>query len=168
MKRWFAVYTKAGKERLAEGNLAAQGFETYLPRLARQRGRAKRVLPGPVPMFPRYLFVRLDLDAGPWRAVHSTYGVSRLVSFGDRPAPLPDAVIDGLRAREGADGIISLSEIVAPFKPGEAVEIAEGPLSDVRAMVCAQSGQERVVVLMTLLGRQVPVRVGPDRLRRAS
>lgn len=168
MKRWFAVHTKAGKERLAEGNLLAQGFETYLPRIAARRGRTGRVQPAATPMFPRYLFVRLDLDASPWRAVNSTFGVSRLVSFGERPAPLPDAVIDGLRGREGADGIISLADAVAPFKPGDAVEIAEGPLSDVSAMVCAQSGRERVVVLMTLLGRQVPVRVGPDRLRRAS
>lgn len=173
MKRWFAVYTKAGKERVAEGNLAAQGFETYLPRHAVRRGKparsAKTSGSGLVaaPLFHRYLFVRLDLDAGPWRCVNSTFGVSRLVSFGERPAPVPDAVMDALRSREDEDGLIRLGAVDA-YQPGDNVEITDGPLSDVRAIVTARTNQERVVVLMTLLGREVSVRVGTEHLKRAS
>jgi transcriptional antiterminator RfaH len=168
MMRWYVVYTKQGQERLAEGNLRNQGFETYLPRLATRRKQRRGVsIAVTVPMFSRYLFVRLNVEEGPWRAVNGTYGVVSLVSFGDRPAPLSDAVIDELKNRESDDGVVHLAKI-DPFRPGDAVALADGPMSDLRGLCAARTDGERVVVLMSLLGRQVPVRVAQDRLRRAS
>ncbi|MEQ8440645.1 MAG: transcription/translation regulatory transformer protein RfaH [Roseitalea porphyridii] len=167
MKRWFAVFCKTGQERLAEGNLLNQGFTTYLPRLALRKRSGGKNVAVTVPMFPGYLFVQVDLERTPWRAINSTFGVRRIVSFGERPAPLPEGAIEEIRAREDADGIIRLPK-VAPFQKGETVEFADGPMSDVKAMFTVPSGTERVIVLMNLLGRQVPVRVDQDRLRRAS
>lgn len=167
MMHWYVVYTKAGQERLAEGNLRAQGFETYLPRLASRRKGAPRGAEVTVPMFSRYIFVRIDVDAAPWRSINGTFGVSNIVSFGERPARLPDAVIAELRNREDDDGIVRLPT-VAPFRPGESLEISEGPLSEVRCLYQARTSQERGIVLMSLLGRQVPVRVRQEKLRRAS
>lgn len=167
MKHWYVVYTKAGQERLAEGNLKAQGFETYLPRLASRRKGAPRGVTTTVPMFSRYVFVRIDVDAAPWRSINGTYGVSSIVSFGERPARLPDSVIEELRRREDDQGVIRLPK-VAPFQPGESLEIADGPLSEVRCLYQARTSQERGIVLMSLLGRQVPVRVRQENLRRAS
>lgn len=168
MMRWYAVYTKSGQERLAEGNLRNQGFETYLPRLAaRRKQRRGAAVAVTVPMFPRYVFVRLNVDDGPWRSVNGTYGVINLVSFGDRPAPLPDSVIAELRSRESDDGVVHLAK-ADPIRPGDAVAVADGPMSDIQGLRAARTEGERVIVLMSLLGRQVPVRVSRDRLRRAS
>ncbi|MDW3205222.1 MAG: transcriptional activator RfaH [Alphaproteobacteria bacterium] len=167
MKHWYVVYTKAGQERLAEGNLQAQGFETYMPRLASRRKGAPRGAVTTVPMFSRYIFVRIDVDAAPWRSINGTYGVSSLVSFGDRPARVPDTVIDELRSREDETGVVHLPK-VAPFQPGESLEISDGPLSEVRCLYQARTSQERGIVLMSLLGREVPVRVQQEKLRRAS
>ena len=58
MKQWFVIYSKPSQERIAEGNLQAQGFETYLPRLAQRKTHARRSSVVTVPMFPRYFFVR--------------------------------------------------------------------------------------------------------------
>ncbi|MDF1747777.1 MAG: transcription termination/antitermination NusG family protein [Alphaproteobacteria bacterium] len=167
MKQWFVIYSKSSQERIAEGNLQAQGFETYLPRLALRKTHARRSVMVTVPMFPRYFFVRADLDASRWRSIYGTFGVAKVVSFGERPAAVPDAVIDELRLREDDDGIVRLSA-ADTFKTGDKVAITDGPLSDVTAMVTAKSDRDRVFVLMSLLGRQVKVRVGNDRLRRAS
>ncbi len=167
MKQWFVVYTRVAQEGIAELNLKNQGFVTYLPRLALRRKQANRVASVTVPMFSRYLFVQVDLAAARWRSINGTFGVANLVSFGDRPAPVSDAVIEELRSREDEDGIVRLPKI-APFLEGESVAITDGPLSDMKAMFTARTEKERVFVLMSLLGRDVKVRVGQDRLRRAS
>lgn len=158
MKRWYAVYTKPGGERLAEGHLLRQGFEAYLPRLAMKRRHARRVTSVTVPLFPRYLFVALDIDAAPWRSVNGTIGVVRLVAFGDRPAAVPDDVIDEIRAREREDGVVDL-QALRPFEPGEAVDIVDGPFRDRTGIFQCRTASDRVVVLLNLLGRDLPVQV---------
>lgn len=171
MKRWYVAHTKAGAERLAEGNLNRQGFVTYLPR-AQLRKRATRRKPGQgfivtVPLFPRYIFVQLDLENAPWQAVNSTYGVGRLIAFGEKPAPVADAVIAEIREREREDGIIPLSDIVS-FEPGEKVEITHGAFSDRTGIFKCRSDKERVVVLLNLLGRDLTVAVDPDTVRKVA
>lgn len=167
MKRWYVAHTKAGAERLAEGNLERQGFRAYLPRAQMRRRNARGVSTVTVPLFPRYIFVQLDLDNAPWRAVNSTYGVSRLISFGDRPAHVDDAVIDEIRQREREDGIVPLADIVS-FKPGEAVEITHGAFSDRTGIFKCRSDKERVVVLLNLLGRDLSVAIESDCVRKVA
>ena len=166
MMRWYAVYTKQGQEGLAEANLRRQGFETYMPRLAGRR-QARKIAAVILPMFPRYLFVRVDTETMPWRSINGTIGVSYLVSFGERPAKIADRVIDEIRGREGADGLVRLPG-AERFRPGEKVEITEGPMREVNGLFTAATEKERVVVLMSLLGRDVPVRIDAMKLRRAS
>lgn len=167
MKRWYVAHTKPGAERLAEGNLERQGFHVYLPR-ARLRKRGAR---GPstvtVPLFPRYIFVQLDLENAPWRAVNSTYGVSKLVSFGERPAHVDDAVIAEIRKRESEDGIVPLTDIVS-FKQGEAVEITHGAFSDRTGIFKCRSDKERVIVLLNLLGRDLSVTVDQEFIQKVA
>jgi transcription antitermination factor NusG len=55
-----------------------------------RRGRLAEVVE---PMFSRYLFIRLDTEHSNWAPIRSTLGVSRLVSFGNRPAPMADELI---------------------------------------------------------------------------
>lgn len=167
MIHWYAVYTKPGQEGLAEGHLRRQGFETYLPRLATRRRHARKVTAVTVPMFPRYIFVRVDIETMPWRSINGTVGVSHLVSFGERPAKIADPVIAEIRAREDEDGLVRLPA-AERFRPGEKVEIADGPMREIGGLFTAATEKERVVVLMSLLGRQVPVRVDAEKLRRAS
>lgn len=167
MRRWYVVYTKPGKERVAEGNLARQGFEPYLPRIQAKRRHARRVTDVAAPLFPRYLFVALDLDNHAWRSVNGTYGVVRLVAFGERPAPLPESVVPELQARESEDGVIRETAIRS-FRKGERVEIADGALGASDAVFEARDGNGRVMVLLNMLGRSVSVRMSEDRVRAAS
>lgn len=166
MKRWYVVHTHPGAEALADGHLARQGFETYLPRCARERRHARRVERIAVPLFPRYLFVAIDLTTQRWRAIHSTFGVAALVAFGERPSAVPEGVVEEIKAREGADGLIALP-VAAPFAPGERVEITDGAFADQSALFQAVDGNRRVVVLLSLLGRDLRVRVPRAALRAA-
>ena len=166
MKCWYVAFTKPGGERLAETNLLRQGFEAYLPRIAvRRKGRQKTL--ATVPFFPCYVFVRLDLKNAPWRAVNSTYGINRLVSFGDRPAPIADAVIDEIRGREQEDGLVSLSDLQT-FAPGETVSIADGAFEDRTGLFQCRTDKDRVRVLLNLLGRDLTVSIPVEAIRKVA
>jgi len=79
MQQWYAVHTQASAEQKADFHLRNQGFEVYLPSYRKQRRHARRVDWIKAPLFPRYLFVRMDIETTPWRRIHSTIGVSYLL-----------------------------------------------------------------------------------------
>ena len=54
------------------------------------------------------------------------------------------------------------------FEPGERVRLTEGPFSGIEGIYQMPDGEQRVVVLIELLSREVSVRVGPASLRKAS
>src|SRR3546814_18322512 len=99
MKRWFVVYTHPGAERMAEGQLGRQGFTTYLPRRMKERRHARRCERVTTPLFPRYLFVELDLGAQRWRAVNGTFGVSYLVAMRSEERPVGKECVRPYRSR---------------------------------------------------------------------
>ena len=164
MKRWYVVYTHAGSEAMAQGQLARQDFLTYLPKYRKRRRYARRISEVTVPLFPRYIFVELDLDSQRWQAVNSTYGVSNLICMGDRPAALPEAIVPEIRQREAEDGHIELPQNEL-FNKGEVVQITAGPLTDQVGLFQCTDDADRTIIVLNLLGREVPVQVDSEVLR---
>lgn len=95
--QWYVIHTKPRQEQRALENLQRQGFEAWLPMIALEKVRRSRLTQVTEPMFSRYLFIRLDTTQTNWSPIRSTLGVSKLVSFGNVPAAVPDALIDMLR-----------------------------------------------------------------------
>lgn len=157
MQRWYVVHTHAASEERARVNLERQGFHAWLPLCRRRRRHARKLEVVCRPLFPRYLFVRLDLDTDRWRPILSTFGVADMIGSTAGPVPVPSRVIDGLTARAGSDGIFDLEP--APFKPGEPVRIAGGPFAELEGIFEAQSDDARVQILLRLMGRSVRVTV---------
>ena len=158
MNAWYVVHTHARAERVALQNLARQGYRAYLPRYLKRRRHARRVEDVPSPLFPRYLFVSLDISRMRWRAILSTIGVAQLITHGDRPVPVPEGVVEEIRAREGEDGMVAMRP-EAPFAPGQMVQITGGPMRDLVGLFEGLSDRDRVLVLLDLLGRQLRVKV---------
>ncbi len=157
---WRVVETKRHRERLAQTRIAARGLRTYLP-LLRQWPRP--AVGAPVgPMFPGYVFVALtSRDIHP---VTGTPGVRGLVHFGGVLAELDDAVVELLRAREGADGTIA----PAPPAAGSALRITDGPLRGFSAVLERRlTARQRVLLLLEILQRQTRVEIPEGWVRRA-
>ncbi len=154
--RWYVVHTQPHHEGRANANLRRQGFTTYLPRYLRSRRHARRTETVPRPLFPRYLFVGLDLACDRWRAIHSTFGVSHLVVAGDAPAPVPDGVVEEIWAREGSDGYVALG-LPAGVGPGSRVRLIDGVFAEAKGVLERIADDRRVAVLLELLGREVRV-----------
>lgn len=164
MKRWYVAYTHAGAETVAEGHLTRQGFGAYVPRYLKERRHARRRDVIKAPLFPRYLFVELDVDRERWRSVNSTYGISYLVSMGRHPSPVPEGIVEEIRARENDDNVIELSA-KAPFEPGETVQITGGALVDQVGRFLGMDDRNRVSVLLEMLGRGLRIQLPMESLR---
>ena len=161
MSDWYVVYTHANAEAKALGNLVRQGFNAYLPRCAKHRRHAGQVELVYRPLFPRYLFVWLDVLHSSWRPVLSTIGVRDLVRRGDSPAPVPEGVIAEIRRRE-ADGSFGPLGALRALDAGQAVRVTTGVFAELVGRFVSMTENERVYVLLDLLGRQVRIEVPID------
>jgi transcriptional antiterminator RfaH len=158
MMRWYVAHTQPLAEAKASWHLRNQGFAVYLPRYLKRRRHARRTDWVASPLFPRYLFIAMDLAVAQWRAIRSTVGVAGLVCQGDRPTPVPNGVVETLEARADDNGVVALP-VAPPFDQGEHVHITEGALRGLSGLYEGSTDEERVIVLLDLLGRQVRVRV---------
>ncbi len=162
-EKWYVIHTKPRQEDIACTNLENQGFEVYLPLLQgtkRLRGKWQEVVE---PMFPRYLFIHLTMYVDNIAPVRSTRGVSNFVRFGELPTPLPDGFVEHLKELEDPRlGFIRKDP--PPFKKGDKATIVDGPLAGLTGIVQARSGQERVILLLNMLGRPQKIVVPRDKL----
>ena len=157
MKCWYLIHSKPQQEYLARENLQRQGYEIYLPLAPVRRRRRGRSYTEPGPMFPRYLFIYLGEGIDDWGPIRSTLGVSALVKFGQVPARVPDNLIQMLKAKEDADGIQVLPHNL--LKKGEKIRIMAGPFEGYEGLFEAQSGRDRVVILLNILEKQARLEI---------
>lgn len=163
--RWYAAYTQPRMELWARTNLWERGFEVYLPRYQRERRHARKVDLAAYPLFPRYLFVQADAATQSLRAISSARGVVDLVRMGAQPATVGNEIVAAIRQREEANGFVKLTG--PDFRPGDAVQVTAGPMADLVGLFASRSDDDRVVILLNLLGRQVKVRVSAATLTPA-
>jgi transcriptional antiterminator RfaH len=160
-QRWYVVQTQPHAERKASLHLARQGFETYLPRYLKRRRHARRIETVVAPLFPRYLFVAVDMATQRWRNIQSTIGVSCLVCNGDEPAALPARVMDQLRSNEDERGFVRV-DTRPRFAPGDKVRILDGAFAATMGLFEAVADKDRIAILLDLLGRKVRVVLDVD------
>jgi transcriptional antiterminator RfaH len=155
------VQTQPNAEGKAVAHLNRQGYTTYFPRYMKRRRHARRVDVVGAALFPRYLFVTIDLNVQRWRSIFSTVGVSRLICTGERPTAVPDGIVTTLRQRENDAGFIEL-ERRPPFKVGETVRVLDGLFRDCLGIYDGMADRDRVAILLDLLGRKVRLTVDAE------
>jgi transcriptional antiterminator RfaH len=160
-QQWYVAFTQPNSELKSAWHLGNQGFPVYVPRLLRRRSHARHIDHVAVPLFPRYVFLGIDPDRQRWRCVNGTIGVCRLICQGDHPLPIDRQVIAAIARREGDDGFVRLSRIQS-FRPGQTVRVTNGAFADQLGFYEGMSDQDRVRILLDLLGRKVRVTIEAD------
>ena len=156
MSHWYAVHTKPRQETVAEQHLQRQEYEVYLPRILKYRRRRGNIVQVIEPLFPRYLFIRLNLAVDNAAPIRSTTGVSNMVRFGSRIRSIPDEVIEFLQRSADEDkGLHVLKP--PPLSKGDAVVVLDGPFAGIAGIFVAEKGEDRVMILLQCLGRTTPV-----------
>ena len=157
MRQWYVVHCRVNSEQRAEINLQRQDYEVWLPLYHKTRRHARRVESVLRPLFPRYLFVRLDLSSQPWRPILSTFGVHNIIADGDGPLAIGNDIIAALRARADTEGVFEIAR--SALMPGDQVRVQGGPMADLEGIFQAELDSDRVLILLKLMGREVRVSV---------
>ena len=125
-ERWYVIHTQRHAENRVIQHVERQGYRIFCPRIRTTVRHARRETHVLAPLFPNYLFVRLDVAHDRWRSVNGTRGVIRLISQGEVPQPVPHGIVEALQDRLGNDGTIECTPL---FKVGQAVQISTGPFA---------------------------------------
>ena len=144
MKKWYLIKTKPRQEKKAKQNLENQGYRAFCPTV--------KINDQLVVLFPSYLFVQLNEKTQNWSPVNSTKGVSQFVKFGLNFAKVPTSVIEFIKTNQHitAGKLNNLNK----FKHGDKVQISDGPFKDYTAIFKCYKSDERIILLMNLLGHE--------------
>jgi len=165
MQAWFLAQVKPNADKIARRNLERQGFIIFQPMERRTTVRRGKLINQLRPFFSGYLFVTYPSASAPWSLANSTYGVSRLVRIGDRPARVPEQVMASLLEACDADGVVSAAPAVSV---GDQVEVIRGPLASFVGEVQRLTPDARAIVLLDIIGKRTKVMVPMAVLRAAS
>ena len=155
-RQWFAVQTHIMKEQAAKINFECQGFKVYLPMVMVTRRHARRVYHVKRAFFKGYLFLLLSPAERKWETISSTKGAVKPVKFGEYYPPVPDRVIEALSSYEDENGLISLDKINnGKFKAGDKVKVSSPGAIECTGMFKALQGNDRALILLDILKRQV-------------
>ena len=150
--QWFLLQTKVKQEQRAAENLERQDVVSFCPMIRVDkisRGRRAEVLDV---LFPGYLFVQLGESSVSTTAVRSTRGVSHFVTSAGAPIKVPQGLVDQLRQRVTADADMVMSQLP---KSGAKMQVIEGPFKGLNAVFTEPDGNNRAIVMVTLLSQQV-------------
>lgn len=159
---WYVAHTKPRQEYIAQENLLRQGYRVYLPLMKVFKSVRNRQEARFEPLFPRYVFFQPADVRQSIAPVRSTLGIAAIVRFGQVPAILSPETLKAMQAFEASRNAAGFEEISA-FKPGKAVVVTDGPFAGLEGLVSMVS-EQRVVVLMQLLGKQQRLKFGPHQL----
>ena len=166
MISWCVIQTQPNKEYVAKTNLLQQGFEVYLPQIKKIRKHARKVDEVLAPLFPRYVFVGLDLARDAWRSLNGTRGVSHvLTGESNKPSVVPSAIVESLQQQEEA-GVLPVEGALA-LVAGDAVRVLSGAFDGQTGIVQNWTDQQRVQILLTFLGRETQVSLPLSVVERA-
>jgi transcriptional antiterminator RfaH len=153
-ERWFLVHTLPHNERRARLHLGAQGFRTHFPTIQKTIRHARQLRTVRAPLFPRYIFLILDLGRDRWLSVQGTIGVSSLYTCMNRPVPVPEGVVEALIENTDEANMTLFS---CGLTTGQSVRILSGPFVDLVGTLERLDAAGRVRVLLDMMGTAVPV-----------
>jgi transcription termination/antitermination protein NusG len=172
MYRWYVVNTYSGHENKVKSNLEHRAMSLGQRRAIRsvvvptetvsevkdgqKVSQEKRTMPG-------YVLVNMDLNEDSWQLVKGTPGVTGFVGASNEPVPLTQIEVDRLLHREVAQKVATKAQ----FSIGESVKVISGPLSDFSGEISEiNQDAQKLKVLVSIFGRETPVEVGFDQVKK--
>ena len=161
-KEWFILQFKPNAHHQAAKNLTRQGFETFLPLHDTTSRKSSRFISTSRPLFPSYMFIAFNRTETKWHKINNTYGVSRLVTFNANLKPIPTIFIDNLMKRYDCSGKLLP---IKKLKKGDQVKVLKGPFANFIATVETYETDQRIWILMDLMGRKTKIQTPSDTLQ---
>jgi transcriptional antiterminator RfaH len=162
---WFVIQTKPGGEHRVETHLVNQKVETFLPLLEIHQYSNGKMIQKIKPLFPNYLFAKLDLEQHYYK-VKWTRGVSKILGTGSGPVPISEKAVQTIRERIGKNNLVKVEE---ELTEGDVVQITSGSFKDLRGIFHRKmSDRGRVRILLNLIGVDIPVQISQWQIKKAA
>ena len=111
------------------------------------------------------MFVKFDRAESVWHKINSTYGVSRLITFNSILKSIPTIFVDHLMKRYDLSGkLIPIQKL----KKGDQVTVLKGPFANFIATVEKYEDDQRIWVLMDLMGRKTKIHTSSNDLQQTN
>lgn len=189
MFAWYAINTYSGHE-----NKVKQNLEHRVVSMGQRDAIRRIVIPTEtvtemkdnqkvekeVRTMPGYLLVNMELNEDSWGVVKGTPGVTGFVGSQTDPVPLAQSEVDRLLAGAEVQAAVGAGAPVgagarqaapapAQFSIGETVKVVSGPLSDFSGEIAEiNEDAHKLKVLVSIFGRETPVEVGYDQVKKVS
>jgi transcription antitermination factor NusG len=151
---WYAIHVRANYEKRVSAAMRQKGYAIYLPIITEPRRWSDRVVDCEIPLFPGYLFGRVDpLNRLP---VLKTDGVIQILGNGSSPTPIASETLHAIQR------MTSTPAGAMPFpylKAGQRIRVRSGPLSGVEGILMRRKGARYLVVSIDLLNRSVATEI---------
>jgi transcription antitermination factor NusG len=158
--RWYAIHVRRRFEKMVARNLERQNLESFLP-LSRCRRRSRNGSQEiEVPLFPGYVFCRLDITC-PF-PILTIPGVKALVGVGSTPTPVDECEILSIRS------LLASGSVWEPWEfptPGQTVRVVHGAMAGARGKITCAKNQQWLIIPIHALQRAVAVEIGTDCVR---
>ena len=156
-RRWYALHVRSRHEKSVHTQLEAKGQNSFLPLCTAPRKWADRWKVVSLPLFPGYVFCRLD--AAQRASVLATSGVIDFVRIGSELAEVKGYELEAIqRATQSSLSTEPYSGLVR----GDKVVMNDGPLKGMTGTLMEIRKEFRLVLSVELLCRSVLVEINPD------
>ncbi len=146
---WFVVQVAPRSEKRVATVLEYKGYQLFAPTYLSRKRWSDRIKTLEEPLFPGYVFVRTaGVVSG---LVSSTPGVTRILSFGGRPTPVPELEIEAIRrlTLQGAPMPTPYIDV------GQRVKICDGPLAGTVGIVRQIRNRSSLVVSVQMISQAI-------------
>lgn len=143
MLEWYTLHYKRFSYGILKGELNRGEIEYYDPYIwIDQRG--KKIIK---PLFPTYMFLRLDVERGDWHRLRYVHGVKYLLPKDGTPLNIRDDYVEWLRNKVEThnNGDINLAK---KLQQGDKVTVSNGPLQSLEGVFQEHSSKGRCVILL--------------------
>lgn len=197
MFSWYAINTYSGHENKVKQNLEHRIISMnqrqairriVIPTETVTEVKDNKKVDKEVRTMPGYLLVNMEVNEDSWGVVKGTPGVTGFVGNQTDPVPLAQSEVDRLLANANvaasstqgagagagagstAGGASPKAQpVAAEFSIGETVKVVSGPLSDFSGEIAEiNEDAHKLKVLVSIFGRETPVEVGYDQVKKVS
>lgn len=167
---WFCYRTDIGCDERARKGLDGIGYTVWVPMMLKTVRHARKSVTVERPLFGRHGFVRIDPNRQGFGLALRCRGVESVLGIANTPSPIPEGVLNDLRARMGVGAFDFRIKPATGPRVGDRVEIGgDGPFRGwVAEVVQELDDDRRVGILLKLFNSDRIVKIGLDNLREHS
>lgn len=170
-RQYFVLCTEPNMERKAAAHLTGRGWKALAPEMLGRttRGHRRRKVPTKRMIFPGYLFLlfSFEIDGDRRHQIDATFGIHRFLRLGNDYAIVSHE--DMAKICDIEQELLKPKQVHGPsaiFDVGETIRVSEGPFCGLNAKIVRLDDDERITILLSLLGRAVPTKIEAEALEK--